>query len=70
MMVVLGIALGMGGAFALARVVQGLLFGVGPTDPATLGVVSMVTLVTALSACYLAASKVTRVDPMVALKAD
>ncbi len=70
LMAVSGIALGIAGAFAVARVVRGLLFGVGPTDPATLGVVSMVTLVTAVSACCLAARKVTRVDPMVALKAD
>jgi predicted lysophospholipase L1 biosynthesis ABC-type transport system permease subunit len=69
-MAVIGIALGVGGAIALAPVFQSLLFGVTPTDPATLAVMCTVMLATAASACYFPARRVTRVDPMSVLKME
>lgn len=65
-----GVAIGLMSALALSRVLAGLLFGVGPTDIATFGTVSLVMAAAALLACYLPARRATRVDPMVALRCD
>ena len=63
-----GIALGAVGAFALTRVISGLLFGVSPTDGPTFVMVSLIVTVVAFLACYLPARRATRVDPLVALR--
>jgi predicted permease len=65
---VAGIAFGIVGALALARVTQSLLFGVSPTDPTTyLGVGAMI-LGVALVACLVPAQRAMRVDPLVAIR--
>ena len=69
-MVLFGVAIGMAGAFGLTRLMTGLLFGVGPVDPLTFGVVAALLTVVALAACYLPARRATKVDPMVALRQD
>jgi len=66
----LGVAIGLAGAAALSRVLSGLLFGVGPMDPATFGAVSGLMLCAAFAACYVPARRATRVDPLVALRAE
>ncbi|HLM54640.1 MAG TPA: ABC transporter permease [Pyrinomonadaceae bacterium] len=66
-----GIALGLGGAYALTKYLQSLtemLYGVSPADPLTFGVIAGFLLLVALLACYLPARRATRVDPMVALR--
>lgn len=63
-----GIVLGVLGATALSRVVRGLLFGVGPTDPASYFAAVLLLGGTALMACWLPARRATRVDPLVALR--
>ena len=65
-----GIAIGIGVAAVLTRVMSSFLFGVGPMDPATYAVVSGALSVIALVATYLPARRATRVDPVVALRAD
>ena len=65
-----GIALGLGVALALTRVMSALLFGVGPMGPVTYAAVSGTLAVVALLATYLPARRASRVDPIVALRAD
>jgi putative ABC transport system permease protein len=64
----IGLIAGLGGAFLLMRLLRAHLFNVTPSDPATLtGVAAMIGVV-ALVACYIPASRATRVDPMVVLR--
>ena len=64
----IGTAIGLAGAFALARVMSGLLFEVSAHDPLTFIATPLVLAAVALLACYLPARRATRVDPMVALR--
>jgi predicted permease len=63
-----GIVLGLAGAYALTRVMQSLLFNISTTDALTFTLVPMVLIATAMLASYLPALRATRVDPMVALR--
>ena len=69
-MVVAGLIVGLAGAFALSRILTNLLFDTMPTDLSTFAIVSLVLLVTALTACFLPARRTMRVDPMVALRTE
>jgi putative ABC transport system permease protein len=65
-----GIVIGIGIALTLTRVISGFLFGVGPMDPITYAAVSAVLAGIALVATYLPAHRASRVDPVVALRAE
>ena len=65
-----GVAVGLAGAIALQRVVAGMLYGVQPTDPATLAGVSLLMGAAAVAAAAIPARRATRVDPMTALRSD
>jgi len=65
---VAGIAVGLIGAVALTRLLRSLLFGIGPTDVVTYGVLAILLTVVALIACYVPARRATKVDPLIALR--
>ncbi|HET7840262.1 MAG TPA: FtsX-like permease family protein, partial [Terriglobia bacterium] len=64
----LGVALGVAGAWALTSFLSSFLFGVAPRDPATFVLVSLALVAVSILACYIPARRATRVDPMVALR--
>jgi predicted permease len=66
----IGIVLGILGAFALSRLVASLLFGVSPADPATFGAVAAVIAGVAAVACVVPTRRATRVDPLAAIRME
>jgi putative ABC transport system permease protein len=68
LLAIAGTASGLGGAFALTRLMSGLLFGVTPTDAVTFSYVPACLILVALLACYIPARRATKVDPLVALR--
>jgi putative ABC transport system permease protein len=65
-----GLGAGLAGAFLLRRVVSSMLFGVGASDPATLGLVAAMLAIVALGAGWVPARRAARVDPAAALRAE
>lgn len=64
----IGLALGLGGAFALARSLASLLYGVRPADPSIFAAVAILLLSVGLLASYLPSRRAAKVDPMIALR--
>ncbi len=65
-----GVAIGLAAALALARVMASLLFNVKATDPATFVSVTLLLVIIALIACYIPARRATKVDPLISLKQE
>jgi len=66
----IGLGVGLAAAFAAARLLSKMLFGVRPTDPATYVAVALSLGLVALLACYLPARRAMRVDPLIALRSE
>lgn len=69
-LLVLGIALGVAGSFATARVLAQEIWQVSPFDPISFGAMSLVLLASGLLACLWPARRALLVDPIVALRAE
>jgi putative ABC transport system permease protein len=67
-LVLLGVAIGLGGALLLSRLLTRFLYGVAPSDPATFVAVPAILLLVGVLACYIPARRAMKVDPMVALR--
>jgi len=65
-----GITIGLLGAFALSRVLETLLFEVREGDPVTYSIVGVMLALVAMLACYIPAARATRIDPVIALRAE
>ncbi len=70
LLVITGLAIGVGGSLWLSRLMQGLLFGVAPHDPATLGAVAFTMALVGVAACWIPAIRAARIEPGVALRAQ
>jgi predicted permease len=69
-MLALGTAIGLAGSLLVVRLLQGLLFGVAPRDPATLLGVTVVMAAVGLGACALPAMRAARVNPLIAMRKE
>jgi ABC-type antimicrobial peptide transport system permease subunit len=68
LLTLVGVVLGLAGAFGLTRVMASLLFGVTTKDPLTFVAVSGLLIAVAFIACFVPALRATKVDPLVALR--
>ncbi len=64
---VIGVGIGLVAAFALTRLMAGLVFGVSVGDPLTYAIVAALLVLVALMACFIPAQRAMRVDPLKAL---
>jgi len=69
-LVLVGIAIGLAGAFALTRLIASLLFMVSVTDPVTFISLPLLLAAVALLACWLPARRATKVDPLAAIRRE
>lgn len=69
-MALIGVAIGIGAALGLTRLMANQLFGVSAHDPLTFAGVAMLLIIVAVAACYIPARRALRVDPIIALRCE
>ena len=68
-LLVIGLTLGVLGAFAGARLIEGLLFGVAPHDATTFVGVAVIMTIIGIGACWIPARRAARIDPVITMRA-
>ncbi|MCI0370366.1 MAG: hypothetical protein L0214_03060 [candidate division NC10 bacterium] len=68
--IAVGVALGVAGAWSLARAISGLLYGITPGDPATITATALLLLGTSILASFLPVRRAAKVDPVTALRSE
>ncbi len=66
----IGLGLGVAGALIAATLIRGMLFGVGPRDPATFAVVALMMAGIGIVACWIPALRASRIDPAITMRAS
>jgi putative ABC transport system permease protein len=66
----IGLAVGLAASFAVAKLIAGFLYGVGPADPTAFVGIALLLIGTAYVACYIPARRASRIDPLVALREE
>ena len=66
----MGLVLGLGGAFMLGAVLKSILVEMSPADPLTLAAVTAVLTIVTVTASVIPAARATRIDPVIALRAE
>jgi putative ABC transport system permease protein len=70
LVIVLGISIGIAGAYGATRLIANQLYDVSPMDPATIAAVAVVLILVALLACYIPGRRATKLDPLTALRIE
>jgi putative ABC transport system permease protein len=70
LLTIFGLVIGLAAAFALTRLLSGLLFGVEAIDVGTFTMISLLLVIVSLLACYLPARRAMRIDPLQALRSE
>jgi len=65
-----GLTLGLATALALSRLLRGVLVEITPSDPATFAAITVVFTMVSIAACLLPVRQATRIDPLLALRAE